>query len=112
MARRMRRWRSILAAPDKIEHLAGGRIIENAVYREIAALRVGDGIGIAHRCGMTAVAVVAIRTEGGHLECKTVLLDHDHAEGAPHGIRLAREERLDLFRTGGGGDVNILERTR
>ena len=60
-----------------------------------------------HRAGVSAVDVSVIGTERGHLELKTVLQDHDHAEMRADCVR-SRKERLHRFGSRIGGDVVIL----
>ena len=55
---------------------------------------------------MTAILVIGLGTEGGHLELLAVFNDDHHAEFATDGDR-SLENRLDLLREGGGDDVVV-----
>lgn len=95
------------AAADVVDHAFLDGIVEKAVDREIAPPGIALGIGKGDGFRVASVAVLAIGAEGGDFVF-TAILEHDNdAELRPdrHG---AREQALDLFRPGAGGDVIVL----
>ena len=112
--------RKVFAAADVVEDggveiaggLVGDGIEQHAVDGEVAAedvfARVG---GVADGIGTAAVGVGAVRAEGGDfggdLVAVDLLADQHYAEVCADGEGL-REERDDLVRGGGRGDVVIL----
>ncbi len=95
------------AAADQIDHLAGARIHQQSVDREIAAANVvGRRMRIDHAIGMAAVGVADIGAERGDFDLNA-LLDHDHdAEFCADG-QAAGEKRFDALGRGIGRDVVV-----
>jgi hypothetical protein len=99
--------REVLLSADEVEDRAGLGILEHAVDGEVAATGIGLGVGVPNPCGMAAVEHADILAEGRDLEGVSLLANQDDAERRADEDRLG-EERLDLVRAGGGGEVIVL----
>src|SRR6185437_5486369 len=103
------------APPNKVQHLAARRIIEQAIDREIAALHVLFGrIGEAHRIRMPSIAVADIATVGGDLNVYGLALgcsDHNQYNAKLRSDSQSfREASHHLFGNRAGCDIEILWR--
>ena len=83
------------------------RIVKKTVHREIAARRVGLGVGEDDFFWAAAILIIRLGAEGGDLKLVSPFDDDHHAEFFADGDG-AFEKFLDLFRLGVRGDVEIL----
>ncbi len=97
----------IFFAADPVVDFFCERIVEKSVDGEIAARRVGLGVGEDDFFRTAAILIIRLGAEGGDLELMSALDDDHHAEFAPDGDG-AFEKFLDLFRLRVRGDVKIL----
>ena len=98
----------VVEAADAVDDLFRGGVEEQAVDREVAAGHVQlFVVRVDHMVGAASVAVAAFRAECRDLDGDIVDDDHDDAEGGADGDR-PFEQRLDLFRAGGRGDVDVV----
>ncbi len=98
--------------PDVVDHLAGGRIEEHTIDREVAPRGVDLGRAEDDRLGMTAVDIRPIAPEGGHLHLLIGLraAHPDHPKRDPHGDGPVPEHVHDLLGAGVGGHVVVAGR--
>ncbi len=101
----------IVLPADEVDHLRSLGVVEQAVDREVAALGVVAGRAEGDGVGMSAVGILGIAAERGHLDLAGPLGPDDghHAEGRAHGQGSPPAEQLaDLVGPGARRDVVIL----
>ena len=97
----------IFFTADPVVDFLRERIVKKSVHGEIAAQRIGLGVGENDFFRATAILVIRLGAERGDLKLLFVFNNDHHAEFASDSDG-AFEKFLDLFRLGVRGDVEIL----
>jgi hypothetical protein len=83
-------------------------ILEQAVDGEVAALRVGLGVGELDLVGPAMIGISTVAAERRHFDRVPQRRHEHHAECPAHAVGAAAEDRADLLRRGVGRDVVVL----
>src|ERR1039458_5760723 len=97
----------IFFAADPVVDFFCERIVEQSVHREIAAQRIGLGVGENNFLRAAAILVIRLGAKRGHLKLLPALDHDDDAEFSADGNGFA-EQFFHLLRLGVRGDVEIL----
>ncbi len=97
----------ILPAADEVDDLSRGRILEESVDGEVAAVGVAFGRGEMHRLGPAAVLVVIFLAKGGDLVLGSAPADEHDAEVRADALGFGKDLG-DLGGEGRGGYVIVV----